>query len=101
MTAHAYSEHTLVEQPAIGLFAALGWQTVSAMEETFGAGSTSSSRVIIELACTIDGIWPTMPSARLELPSFPEENHVQTIQHRRSEQAQYPLHARPVAADRH
>lgn len=40
MTAHAYSENQLVEQPAIGLFAALGWQTVSALEETFGAGST-------------------------------------------------------------
>jgi len=37
---HAYSEDQLVEQPAIGLFSTLGWQTVSAMEETFGAGST-------------------------------------------------------------
>ncbi|HUX62912.1 type I restriction endonuclease subunit R [Sulfuricella sp.] len=34
-----YSEDNLVEQPAIGLFAALGWQTVSAQGETFGAGS--------------------------------------------------------------
>ena len=40
MTHHAYTEDQLVEQPAIGLFAALGWQTVSAMEETFGVGST-------------------------------------------------------------
>ena len=40
MTPHAYTEDQLVEQPAIGLFAALGWQTVSAMEETFGAGGT-------------------------------------------------------------
>ncbi len=39
---HAYTEDQLVEQPAIGLFAALGWQTVSAMEETFGAGGTDS-----------------------------------------------------------
>ena len=37
---HAYSEDQLVEQPAIGLFAALGWQTVSAIEESFGAGGT-------------------------------------------------------------
>jgi len=42
MTSHAYTEDQLVEQPAIGLFAALGWQTVSAMEETFGAGGTGS-----------------------------------------------------------
>ena len=40
MSQHAYSEYQLVEQPAIGLFAALGWQTVSALEETFGAGGT-------------------------------------------------------------
>jgi len=37
---HHYTEDQLVEQPAIGLFAALGWQTVSALEETFGAGGT-------------------------------------------------------------
>lgn len=40
MSPHAYTEDQLVEQPAIGLCAALGWQTVSAMEETFGAGGT-------------------------------------------------------------
>ena len=40
MSPHAYSEDQLVEQPAIGLFGALGWQAVSAMEETFGAGGT-------------------------------------------------------------
>ncbi|HWS79249.1 MAG TPA: HsdR family type I site-specific deoxyribonuclease, partial [Thermomonas sp.] len=40
MNAHAYSEDQLVEQPAIGLFGELGWQTVSALEETFGAGGT-------------------------------------------------------------
>jgi len=43
MSAHAYTEDQLVEQPAIGLFATLGWQTVSALEETFGAGGTSDS----------------------------------------------------------
>src|SRR3990167_8552115 len=37
MSPHAYTEDQLVEQPAIGLFAALGWQTLSAPEETFGA----------------------------------------------------------------
>ena len=37
ITPHAYTEDQLVEQPAIGLFAELGWQTVSAVEETFGA----------------------------------------------------------------
>jgi hypothetical protein len=37
---HAYTEDQLVEQPAIGLFAALGWQTLSAMDETFGPSGT-------------------------------------------------------------
>lgn len=40
MSPHPYTEDQLVEQPAIGLFAALGWQTVSALEETFGVGGT-------------------------------------------------------------
>ena len=37
---HAYTEDQLVEQPAIGLFAELGWTTVSASEETFGPTGT-------------------------------------------------------------
>ena len=37
---HAYTEDQLVEQPAIGLFAELGWQVVSALEETFGTSGT-------------------------------------------------------------
>lgn len=40
MNTHAYTEDRLVEQPAIGLFSALGWQTVSAMEEIFGESGT-------------------------------------------------------------
>ena len=35
-----YSEDSLVEQPAIQLFAEMGWQTVSALEEVFGVGGT-------------------------------------------------------------
>ena len=42
MTSHAYTEDQLVEQPAIGLFAGLGWQTLSALEESFGAGGSTS-----------------------------------------------------------
>jgi len=40
LSPHAYTEDQLVEQPAIGLFASLGWETVSAQDETFGAGGT-------------------------------------------------------------
>lgn len=37
---NAYTEDQFVEQPAIRLFAELGGQTVSAMEETFGPTRT-------------------------------------------------------------
>lgn len=36
MSPHACTEDQLVEQPAIGLFAELGWQAVLATEEVFG-----------------------------------------------------------------
>ncbi len=36
MKAYAYSEDQLVEQSAIGLFAAPGWQRVSALGESLG-----------------------------------------------------------------
>ena len=35
MSAHAYTNDQLVEQPAIGLFAELGWLTMSALEDSF------------------------------------------------------------------
>ena len=50
---HAYTEDQLVEQPAIGLFADLGWQTVSAMEETFGANSTLGRETKGEVVLTV------------------------------------------------
>jgi len=40
VTPHAYTEDQLVEQPAIALFAELGWETVSALEEAFGPDGT-------------------------------------------------------------
>ena len=39
MSAHSYTEDQLVEQPAIALFAELGWSTVSGMDEVPGASS--------------------------------------------------------------
>ena len=39
MSTHTYAEDQLVEQPAIGVFAELGWTTVSAFEKTFGEPS--------------------------------------------------------------
>ena len=62
-----YSEDQLVEQPAIGLFASLGWQTVSAVEEIFGAGGTlgreTSGDVILTslLRTTFERLNPQLP----------------------------------------
>lgn len=53
MSLHAYTEDQLVEQPAIGLFADLGWQTVSAMEETFGANGTLGRETKGEVVLTV------------------------------------------------
>ena len=67
MSAHAYTEDQLVEQPAIELFASMGWQTVSAMEETFSAGSTlgretRGEAVLVErLRAALCRLNPTLP----------------------------------------
>ncbi len=37
---NSYTEDSLVEQPAIRLFAELGWQTASALDEILGVGGT-------------------------------------------------------------
>jgi type I restriction enzyme R subunit len=37
---HAYSEDSLIEQPAVALFAGMNWKTVSAREEILGSSGT-------------------------------------------------------------
>ena len=67
MSAHAYSEDQLVEQSAIGLFVELGWTTVSAMEEVFGANGTlgreTSDRVmlVVRLRAALERLNPALP----------------------------------------
>ena len=53
MSVNAYTEDQLVEQPAISLFADMGWQTVSAMEETFGANGTLGRETKGEVVLTV------------------------------------------------
>jgi type I restriction enzyme R subunit len=68
MSAHAYTEDQLVEQPAIGLFAELGWKTVSAMEEVFGASGTlgreTSGEVVLvhRLRAALEKLNPLLPA---------------------------------------
>ncbi|MHB1308583.1 MAG: type I restriction endonuclease, partial [Limisphaerales bacterium] len=67
MSAHAYTEEQLVEQPAIQLFKALGWTTVSALEETFGAhgtlGRETKGEVVLvaRLRAALERLNPALP----------------------------------------
>jgi len=69
---HDYSEDSLVEQPAIKLFAALGWQTVVAKEEVYGAGGTlgreTSGEVVLmpRLRAALAKLNPTLPSGAID-----------------------------------
>src|SRR6266480_288845 len=64
---HAYTEDQLVEQPAIGLFAELGWQIALALEETFGErgtlGRETKGEVVLvpRLRAALERFNPTMP----------------------------------------
>ncbi len=68
MSPHAYTEDQLVEQPAVGLFAELCWQTVSAMEEVFGPAGTlgreTSGEVMLvpRLRAVLDKLNPQLPA---------------------------------------
>jgi len=65
---HAYTEDQLVEQPAIALFAELGWQTVSAMDEVFGTSGTLGRETSGEVALSsrlragLERLNPQLPS---------------------------------------
>jgi type I restriction enzyme R subunit len=65
---HTYTEDQLVEQPAIQLFAELGWATLSASEEVFGAGGTlgreTTGEVVLapRLRAALERLNPALPS---------------------------------------
>ncbi|GEM_PF-13395 len=67
MSPHPYTEDQLVEQPAIGLFAELGWTTVSALEETFGTAGTllreTKGEVVLvpRLRAALERLNPALP----------------------------------------
>ena len=67
MSAYAYTEDQLVEQPAIGLFAKLGWPTVSALAETSGAIGTQKREtkgevvLVSRLRATLVMLNPALP----------------------------------------
>ncbi len=65
---HAFTEDQLVEQPAIGLFAELGWSTVSAQEETLGTAGILSREtkgevvLVSRLRAALEKLNPTLPA---------------------------------------
>lgn len=61
-----YTEDHLVEQPAIGLFASLRWQPVSAMEEASALGDTLS-RYVPNLRRTHNLLLPRLLSGQIEV----------------------------------
>jgi type I restriction enzyme, R subunit len=68
MTSHPYTEDQLVEQPAIGLFAELGWTTVSAMDETFGETGTLQRETMGEVVL-VSRLRAVLERLNLVLPS--------------------------------
>ena len=83
MSVNAYSEDHLVEQPAIGLFAALGWQTLSAMEETFGKGGTLGRETKIEVVL-IDRLRAALSKFNASVPAEAIQNAIDGLTRDRS-----------------
>lgn len=64
-----YSEDTLVEQPAIALFAELGWQTADCFSETFGTGGMLGRETAGEVVLT-SRLRPALERLNRGLPAF-------------------------------
>lgn len=63
---HAYSENSLVEQPAIHLCAEMGWQTVSVFEEcgvggTLGRETKGEAVLAPRLRAALERLNPSLP----------------------------------------
>ena len=72
MNPEGYTENRLVEQPAIELFQALGWTTVSALDEALGVtgvlGRETKSEVvlILKLRAALERLNPALPADAIE-----------------------------------
>lgn len=68
-----YSESTLIEKPAIALFAELGWQTANCFYEIFGQNSTlgreTSAEVVLvpRLRSSLERLNPDLPQEAISL----------------------------------
>ena len=70
---HANTEDQLVERPAIQLFAAMGWEPVSALDEVMGPTGTLGRETTAEVVLTprlraaLERLNPTAPSEALAI----------------------------------
>ncbi len=70
---HANTEDQLVEQPAIQLFAAMGWETMSALDEvmgptgTLGRETTAEVVLVSRLRAALERLNPTVPPEALAI----------------------------------
>ena len=70
---HDYNENQLAEQPAIQLFAELGWQFVSAKDEVFGVNGTlgretkSEAILVPRLRSALESLNPQLPPEAIAL----------------------------------
>ncbi len=68
MTSVGFSENSLVEQPAIKLFAELGWETVNAYHETFVPGGGTLGREAQSEVLLLSRLRPALQRLNPELP---------------------------------
>jgi type I restriction enzyme R subunit len=72
MSPSDYTEELLVEQPAIELFGDLNWETISALEESFGPtgtlGRETKSEVVLtsKLRAALERLNPTLPTEAIK-----------------------------------
>ena len=65
---NTFSEDTLIEQPAIALFASLGWETANCFDETFcpegmlGRDTSSEVRLLSRLLPALERLNPNLPA---------------------------------------
>jgi type I restriction enzyme R subunit len=72
MPAHAYTEDQLIEQPAIGLFAELGWQTVTACHRVAKISASENQVCLTRAAFTFVAARPRATPLKLRPPEEPK-----------------------------
>ena len=96
MSLHSYAEDSFIEQPAIKLFAELGWETLSASDEVMGASGTlgreTKSEVVlaVRLRNVLVRLNPSLPPEAISA-AVPERLSVEQLD---SLQALSPREAR-------